>query len=96
MKRVSLKCMLATLCLASLAGAADLQINIQTTADQKDPDLAVNNAGQCVVAWNSYGQDSNSGGIFARRMDRLDPRHIGKSCRPHDDRRCHLQDLHGS
>jgi len=69
MKRVSLKCMLATLCLASLAGAADLQINIQTTADQKDPDLAVNLDGRSVVVWNSYGQDGSSGGIFASCID---------------------------
>jgi len=69
MKRIYMKCILAALYAASLTMASDLQVNIHSLLDQKDPDLAVNNTGQCVVVWNSYGQDSNSGGIFARRMD---------------------------
>src|SRR3990172_10055179 len=64
-----MKCMLAALYAASLAMATDLQVNIHSLLDQKDPDLSVNSNTQCVVVWNSYGQDSNSGGIFARRMD---------------------------
>ena len=69
MNGVYVKSMLMILYATSLTMAADQQINIHTSLDQKDPDLAININGQCVVVWNSYAQDSNSGGIFMRQMD---------------------------
>jgi hypothetical protein len=69
MNGVPIKSMIVILYATSLILASDLQVNIHTLLDQKDPDLAVLNNSQGIVVWNSYGQDSNSGGIFARRMD---------------------------
>jgi hypothetical protein len=49
----------------SLTG--EFQVN-QTTADnQAHPAVAMDQAGDFVIAWNSYGQDRSGYGVFARR-----------------------------
>lgn len=46
-----------------------LQVNTTTEQDQRDPALDSDPLGNTVVAWSSYGQDSDSGGIYARVLD---------------------------
>jgi len=56
---------------------SEFQVNTYTTGYQNDPDIAVNAAGEFVVAWTSASgyrypsippQDGSGDGIFARRM----------------------------
>ncbi len=47
-----------------LGGA--VQVNTYTTAKQRFPRVAANDAGEFVVVWESEGQDSSGFGIFAR------------------------------
>jgi hypothetical protein len=55
----------------SSAGAAlggELLVNAYTTGEQKFQSVATDADGDFVVAWNSYGQDGSSAGVFARRF----------------------------
>jgi len=56
----------------SSSGAAldanDFQVNTQTTGNQEYPSVGVGPAGDFVVAWQAYGQDGDSYGVFARRF----------------------------
>ena len=45
------------------------QVNIETTDDQKRPVMAMDDAGNYVVVWESTGQDGDLGGIYAQRYD---------------------------
>ncbi len=45
------------------------QVNTVTAGDQQDPTLAMDNAGNFVVAWQSFGQDGDGYGVYARRYD---------------------------
>src|SRR5262249_45255136 len=47
----------------------EFQVNTYTTDSQGYPAVAMNEARQFVVAWESYGQDGENYGIFARRYD---------------------------
>lgn len=47
------------------------QINSFTEHDQRDPALAADPSGPAMVAWSSYGQDGDRGGIFGRLFDRF-------------------------
>ena len=49
--------------------AADFQVNSYTTSYQNGYGIAMDRAGNFVVAWDSYGQDADGYGIFARRFD---------------------------
>ncbi|MBP8304956.1 MAG: hypothetical protein KBE04_12610 [Phycisphaerae bacterium] len=69
MTNAALTSMLITLCLVSPLLAEDLPVNIHKIADQKDPDLSVLPGGLGIAVWNSYDQDGDSGGIFARRIE---------------------------
>ncbi|MDH7599573.1 MAG: hypothetical protein QHH07_08075 [Sedimentisphaerales bacterium] len=44
------------------------QINTYTSMDQKDP-AAASGLDRCIVVWNSYRQDGESGGIFGQLVD---------------------------
>jgi hypothetical protein len=48
----------------------EFQVNTYTTANQYSGSVAVDGAGNFVVAWMSAGQDGSGNGIFARRFDR--------------------------
>jgi hypothetical protein len=49
------------------AGAsAEFQVNAYTPSSQVDPAIAIDSDGDFVVAWNSFGQDGDSDGVFAR------------------------------
>jgi hypothetical protein len=47
----------------------EFQVNTFTTGNQSYPTVAINDSRQFVVAWESYGQDGNNYGVFARRYD---------------------------
>ncbi len=48
---------------------AEFQVNQYTTDDQGYPRIAGDPFGNFVVAWQSYGEDGDGGGVFARRYD---------------------------
>ena len=60
--------MLIGLFFASVCGA-EFQVNTHTTNDQKNADIAMDEAGNFVVVWSSYLQDGSSNGIFAQLFD---------------------------
>jgi len=47
----------------------EFQINSYATSTQNNPVIAADEAGGFVVAWSSNGQDGDSFGIFAQRVD---------------------------
>ncbi|MDA8019924.1 MAG: hypothetical protein MPN21_20990 [Thermoanaerobaculia bacterium] len=47
----------------------DYQINVFTTGDQEDADIAVDGSGNFVVVWESDAQDGSYDGVFGRRLD---------------------------
>jgi hypothetical protein len=50
----------------------EFQVNTYTTGDQGGyggPGIAADGIGNFIVAWDSYGQDGEESGIFARRLD---------------------------
>jgi hypothetical protein len=49
--------------------AAEFQVNAYTTGAQDRASVAVGNGGDFIVAWESYGQDGDDLGVFARRFD---------------------------
>jgi len=51
--------------------SGEFQVNQYTTNDQGYPRIAGDPFGNFVVAWQSYGQDGDGAGIFARRYDKF-------------------------
>lgn len=47
----------------------DFQVNQFTTGNQQTPAIAMDSAGNFIVAWQSVGQDSNGDAVVARRYD---------------------------
>ena len=47
----------------------DFQLNVFTTGDQEDLDIAADGAGNFVVVWESDAQDGSYDGVFGRRLD---------------------------
>jgi hypothetical protein len=45
----------------------EFQVNSYTSNEQSNPDVAMDENGNFVVAWRSYGQDGNNWGVFAQR-----------------------------
>jgi hypothetical protein len=54
---------------AGSAQAVEFQINAHTDDPQSSAAVAMNGAGDFVVAWGSYGQDGSGYGIIARRFN---------------------------
>ena len=52
-----------------LAAGAEFQVNIHTTGNQRAPVVAAVGPTTHVVVWRSDGQDGDSMGVFARRLD---------------------------
>ena len=50
-------------------GPTDVQVNTFTPNDQAMPRVAASASGEFVVVWTSFGQDGDTGGVFARRFD---------------------------
>jgi hypothetical protein len=60
--------------LAASAGAgvpvgAEFQVNSFATGLQRYPAVAMENDGDFVIVWSSFGQDGDGSGIFLRRVD---------------------------
>lgn len=67
--------MIGALCALAVAGTAcanDALLHQTTSYDQKQVAMA-SNSRSCVAVWNSYNQDSNSGGIFGSILDLAAP-----------------------
>jgi hypothetical protein len=47
---------------------AEFQVNAYITGRQESPAVAVDNDGDFVITWTSFGQDGDSYGVFARRF----------------------------
>jgi hypothetical protein len=48
----------------------EFRVNSTTDDDQTNPSVAMNDRGEFVVSWSSYGQDArNSWGVYAQRFD---------------------------
>ncbi len=48
---------------------SEFQVNTYTTSSQFRPSVAMDNSGNFVVTWSSYGQDGNNNGIYGQRYD---------------------------
>jgi len=48
------------------AGRAEFQVNTYTTYHQTHPAVAMNEAGEFIVAWRSHPTDGRGGGVYAR------------------------------
>ena len=48
---------------------AEFLVNTYTTSDQNGPAVAMNDAGNFVVVWTSFGQDGDGLGVFGQRFD---------------------------
>jgi hypothetical protein len=46
---------------------SEIQVNTFTTGNQNTPAVAMDSAGDFVIAWNSYGQDGEAYGVYARK-----------------------------
>ena len=49
--------------------SAEFQVNTYTTGQQERPAIGADLVGNFIVAWESYGQDGDSFGVFGRRFD---------------------------
>jgi len=49
--------------------SSEFQVNAYTTGDQENPAIAMDDAGNFVIVWQSYGQDGSDYGIYAQRFD---------------------------
>jgi hypothetical protein len=56
---------------ATGAPGSEFQVNQFFTSTQSSPAVAAASDGRFVVAWTSFGQDTNDFGVFARRHDPL-------------------------
>ncbi len=50
-----------------IAQGGEFQVNSFTTGSQSTPSIAMDSAGDFVIAWKSFGQDGSDDGIYARR-----------------------------
>lgn len=48
---------------------SEVQINTTTSNDQRFPSVAMDNAGNYTIVWQSLGQDGDGWGIYKRRFD---------------------------
>ncbi|MEH1821952.1 MAG: cadherin-like domain-containing protein [Nostoc sp.] len=54
---------------SGVAQGSEFQVNNTTIADQKNPTVAMDANGDFVISWQSYGQDGDNNGIYARRYN---------------------------
>ena len=54
--------------IASVSGA-EFQVNTHTSNDQRNAAIAMDQVGNFIVIWSSYGQDGSSNGVFGRFFD---------------------------
>jgi hypothetical protein len=51
----------------------EFQINLTTSGDQQEPAVAYGLSGSFTVVWESFGQDGDGWGVYARRFNASDP-----------------------
>jgi hypothetical protein len=56
---------------AGVPEGAEFGINTRRSMAQKDPAVAMDNAGGFLATWSSYRQDGDGWGVFARQFNRL-------------------------
>ena len=66
MFRAILCASLAFLLVVTASGRAEFQVNTYTEHNQTHPSVAMNQAGDFVVAWRSSTSDGRGGGVYAR------------------------------
>ena len=54
---------------AGAAQGTEFRVNTYTTGDQRDPAVAMDDAGNFVIAWTSNGEDGSGDGIYAQRYN---------------------------
>src|SRR5205085_2357340 len=54
---------------AGAAQGGEFRANVTTTGSQSNPAVAVDAAGDFVIAWDSAGQDGSGAGVYARRYN---------------------------
>jgi phosphoheptose isomerase len=54
---------------AAQAQGNETQLNTYTTSSQAAPAIAMNDSGDFVVSWTSFGQDGSQEGIYGRKFD---------------------------
>ena len=47
---------------------SEFLVNVTTVGRQENPQVAMDNAGNFVIAWSSFGQDGSSWGVYGRRF----------------------------
>ncbi len=52
-----------------MAQGSQFQVNTYTTGNQKDASVAMDSAGDFVVAWQSNGNDGSEYGVYAQRYN---------------------------
>ena len=52
---------------SGVAQGSEFQVNTYTTNKQESPSVALDADGDFVIAWQSYGQDGSSLGVYAQR-----------------------------
>ena len=54
---------------SGVAQGSEFQANTYTTFAQTQPTIAIDNDGDFVIAWSSYGQDGSGYGVYAQRYN---------------------------
>jgi len=54
---------------AGTPSGGEFPVNTETASHQLLPSIAANGAGRFAIAWNSYGQDGDSYGVYAQRYN---------------------------
>jgi hypothetical protein len=54
---------------SGVAQGGEFQVNTTTTSDQTEPSVAMDAAGNFVIAWTDYSQDGDGDGIYAQRYN---------------------------
>jgi hypothetical protein len=54
---------------SGVAQGSEFRVNVYTTGNQENPVVAMDQAGDFVVAWASAGQDGSGYGVYARRYN---------------------------
>jgi hypothetical protein len=57
------------LCVGVPATAAEFRVNTTTAYYKESPCIAMDAAGNFVIAWTDYGQDGDGDGIYAQRYN---------------------------
>jgi hypothetical protein len=54
---------------AGVVQGAEFKVNTYTTGAQASPNIAMDNSGNFIISWDSYGQDGSGNGVYAQRYN---------------------------